>query len=390
MRVLILTDYFLPHACGGIERAAYEVSSRIASEGHDVTVLTFRRGDSAAEEDMDGLRVVRVPALDVSGLIGVQLSASAHVWPKVRELIRDRRIDLIHTHGLFFHVSLAAAVMSRRTGTPLITTAHVGSLDSIGGAASRLSGLYEQSVGRFILNSSRQVIAVSQAVADHIQGLGATMDHVTVVPNGVDLEHYAPSPGRRRGKRPPRMIFVGRLIANKGPQYLIEALPRVLSHHPEAECWLVGDGPLRHDLERTIREQHLQDNVRFLGERDDVASLLGQSDVFVRPSLSEGLPLAVLEAMAACLPVVVAPVGGTPELVEDGKTGFLVTPGDRQGLEDHLCQLLADGKLRRAMGMRANRAAAAYDWDVISRETLAIYERALGSEKRRISYLKAA
>ena len=136
MRVLILTDYFLPHACGGIERAAYEVSRRVAREGHDVTVLTFRRGDAADEEDIDGLRVVRVPALDVSDRIGVQLSASVHVWPKIRELIRERRIDLIHTHGLFFHVSLAAVVVGRATRTPLVTTAHVGSLASIGGAAA--------------------------------------------------------------------------------------------------------------------------------------------------------------------------------------------------------------------------------------------------------------
>ena len=123
------------------------------------------------------------------------------------------------------------------------------------------------------------------------------MERVDVIPNGVDLARYAPPPGRKRGKRPPRLIFVGRLIANKGPQHLIEAIPNVVGRFSKAECWIIGDGPLRHDLEQTVREQNLDQNVRFRGERDDVTELLGQCDVFVRPSLSEGLPLAVLEAM---------------------------------------------------------------------------------------------
>lgn len=376
----MLSDYFVPHASGGVERAAYEVSRRIARQGHDVTVLTFRSPGAAREEEMDGLHVVRVPALDVSGLAGVQLSLSLHVWPAVRRLVRERRIDLLHVHGLFFHASLAAAVLGRRTGIPIVTTAHVGSLASIGGVQGQLSSFYERSVGRFILGSSHQIIAVSEAVAEHVRGLGAADGKLTVVANGVDMARHAGA-DRCDETRPRRIVFVGRLIANKGPQFLLDALPGVVSRFPDAECWFAGDGPMRRDLERRVREQRLEGKVRFLGERDDVPELLSQCDVLVRPSLSEGLPLAVLEAMASGLAVVATRVGGTPELVEDGVTGFLIDPGDRGALGERLCRLLADRELCQAMGERGRQAAAAYDWDVVSDKTLDVYMKALVKEE---------
>jgi glycosyltransferase involved in cell wall biosynthesis len=380
LRVLVLSDYFLPHASGGVERAAFEVSRRVAREGHEVTVLTFRREDSVPEEEMDGLHVVRVPAIDVSNLIGVQLSGSLHVWPAIRRLIRDRNIDVLHTHGLFFHVSLAAAVVARVSGIPLVTTAHVGSLASIGGIASQLSALYERSAGKFILRCSREIIAVSEAVATHVESLGAAEDRVTVIPNGVDTERFAVTRRKRRARQSVRMVCVGRLIANKGPQHLISALPEVLRHFPDAECWFVGDGPMRKELERMVRALRLDRNVRFLGERHDIPDLLAQCDVFVRPSLSEGMPLAVLEAMAAGLTVVATPVGGTPEVVDGGSTGFLVDPGDFRTLSERLCQLLGDGKLRRAMGARGHKMAEGYSWDVVSQKTIGVYDKALRKE----------
>jgi glycosyltransferase involved in cell wall biosynthesis len=387
MRVLVLTDYFLPHACGGIERAVYEVSRRVAAEGHDVTVLTFRRGDAAAEEEMDCLHVLRAPAVDVSDKIGIQLSGSAHVWPQLWKMLRGRDFDVVHTHGLFFHVSLAGAAVARLRGKPLVTTAHVGSLAEIGGVASHLSAVYEQSVGRFILASSRRVICVSNAVAQHVATLGASSERVNVIPNGVDLTHY--SPGDETGEmRAPRIVFVGRLIGNKGPQHLVEALPAIAKQVPHVECWIVGDGPMRSQLQARVQEMRLEANVTFLGERDDVADLLRQCDLFVRPSLSEGMPLAVLEAMASGLPVVVTPVGGTPEVIQDGENGYLVEPGDGAALAAKVNELLTRPEQRSAMAAEARRTAATYSWDAVAKQTIDVYASALGKEEA--AWLQAA
>jgi glycosyltransferase involved in cell wall biosynthesis len=108
-----------------------------------------------------------------------------------------------------------------------------------------------------------------------------------------------------------------------------------------------------------------------------VASLLAEADILVRPSLLEGMPLAVLEGMAAGLPVVASRVGGTPELVRDGETGFLVEPGDPEQLADRICRLIGDAGLRAAMGRRAREVVEqGYDWDAISRRTVEVYKRA--------------
>lgn len=330
---------------------------------------------------MDGLRVVRVPALDLSDLSGIQLSLSLHVWPAIRRIARKRGVDLIHTHGLFFHVSLAAAFLGRLSGIPVVTTAHVGPLTSIGGVVGPICSIYERSVGSFILRSSQQVIAVSEAVATHVRRLGVTDDRLSVIANGVDLARYSPYVHVEQEARTQNLAFVGRLIANKGPQFVVDALPPVLARFPDTECWIIGDGPMRRELETRIREAGLQAKVRFLGERDDVPDLLRQCDIFVRPSLTEGLPLAVLEAMASGLPVVVSPAGGTPELVEEGHTGFMIEPGDKDSLVERLCLLLADPPLRRGMGERGRQAAAAYDWDVVSQKTLEVYHSALRKEE---------
>jgi glycosyltransferase involved in cell wall biosynthesis len=377
VKLLVLTDYFVPHS-GGIERSTYEVSRRIASMGHDVTVLTLGRVE--ADTEIDGLHVVRVPGWDIAGLTGAQTKLSLHVWPAVRRLIRERKIELMHVHGLFFQTALAGAIVGRLCGVPVVTTAHIGSIDSVGGLYGRLASIYEQTAGRMLLQSSHQVIAVSQDVAHHVAGLGVAPNKLTVVYNGVDFARYADARRCVGVSRPPRLVFVGRLTRNKGPDVFLDALREVMNRFPDAECWFVGDGPLRPELKRRARQYGLSAKVRFLGERDDVPELLAQCDVFVRPSFTEGMPLAVLEAMAAGLPVVATRVGGTAEVVLHGQTGFIVAPGDAEALGACLQKLLGDRELREHMGELGRKAAPAYDWDRTTQKTLAVYEKALGLE----------
>jgi glycosyltransferase involved in cell wall biosynthesis len=134
---------------------------------------------------------------------------------------------------------------------------------------------------------------------------------------------------------------------------------------------------MREELEARVADAGLGANICFLGECSDVPSLLAQADILVRPSLLEGLPLAVLEGMAAGLPVVASRVGGTPELVRDGETGFLVEPGDPADLAGRICSLLGDTAQRTAMGRRAREVVEqGYDWDDVARRTIKVYEQA--------------
>ncbi len=369
----MFTDYFPPHVGGGVEKVVDELSRGLVRSGAEVDLFTLRTTGGLSREVRDGVRVHRSSAIELTKLLRLQTAFSpALLWDAYRRL-RANPPDVIHAHTTFFFSSLVAAALAKLLRRPLVTTLHVGALDAMP-LAQRLPVLaYERSLGRAVVSASDRVICVSQAVADYAPRLGAKRERTVVQLNAVDCDAFHPTDAPREGA--PRLVFVGRLIQNKGPQFLIEALPHVFARHPGATLWVVGDGPLRASLEARCRELGIAERVQFLGTRSDVADLMRDCDVFVRPSLMEGLPLTVLEAMATGLPAVATPVGGTAEVLQDGVTGLLVPPRDVVGLETALDRLLADDGLRRRMGAAARRQVETdFGWGRIVRDTLHLYE----------------
>jgi glycosyltransferase involved in cell wall biosynthesis len=228
---------------------------------------------------------------------------------------------------------------------------------------------------------SQTVIAVSHAVADHAERAGVNPNKLTVIANGVDVDEY--SPAFYKGADRLRIACVGRLIGNKGPHHLLEAVPALLGDAPEAEVVFVGDGPMLETLQRRATELGLNDNVTFLGSRDDVADILRDSDVFVRPSLTEGMPLAVLEAMACGLPVIATAVGGTGEVIRHLHNGILVSPCDHSGLAKALIDIALDDRLRERLGTNARLSVEEdYSWERVIEANLDIYDEVLGLADR--------
>jgi glycosyltransferase involved in cell wall biosynthesis len=218
-------------------------------------------------------------------------------------------------------------------------------------------------------------VAICVAESERRAGIAAGVcdpKTTVVIRNGVDLGAAAPAEG---GNEPPRIVWVGRLQTPKDPLTLVHALGRLRTPF---EADFVGGGPLRRTLEREVERLGLGTSVRLLGDRRDVPSLLARSDVFVLASRSEGLPLSILEAMAAGLPVVASSVGGVPELVVDGETGLLVPAGDPERLAGAVGRLLADAALRRRLG-EAGRARVRehFDSDSVRRAHLDLYRREL-------------
>lgn len=216
---------------------------------------------------------------------------------------------------------------------------------------------------------SHAIIANSDAVAAAWAGCGAPRDRLHVVSNGVEL----PASGSRpeHGGLPLTVICVGNLIAYKGHDLLLEAAARLPSE-PAWRLLFVGDGPERDALSRRVDELGLRHRVDLLGQRTDVPALLSDADVAVLPSRSEGLPNAVLEAMAHSIPVVATAVGGVPGLLRAGG-GILVPANDASALADALARLLRDPDLRRQMGDEGRaEVARTYAIDVMRDSTLAI------------------
>jgi len=307
------------------------------------------------------LRNVRRPINPLRDLAGVLELVS---------LFRRERPQVVHASSSKAGVlgRLAAAA----TGVPVrFFTVHGWAFSAYSGLASRLYRVSD----RLMAPLTTVTICVSET--ELAAGLAAgtcRAEHSVVIHNAVDV---TAAPRSLHDGATPRLIAVGRLKAPKDFLTLVRALAALPDRAYEAV--IVGDGPERGAVEEEIRRLGLGDRVELLGERGDVPELLAGSDVFVLSSRSEGLPVSVLEAMAAKLPVVASRVGGLVELVVDGETGLLVPPGDEAALTEALRRLVDDRELRRKLGAAGRaRAEASFDLSAFRRAHLDLYTRQLG------------
>ncbi|MHB8633548.1 MAG: glycosyltransferase family 4 protein, partial [Thermoplasmatota archaeon] len=256
MKLVLTSDYFWPHVGGGVERVTFEVARRLARRGHHVEVLTLGSPEDPAQARVEGVHVRRFPRLDLSRVTGLSVSI-----PRSRGLAAAvGGADVVNVHNLYFGTSALAGLRSRQ---PVVATLHVESFDRAGGALRGATHLYERTIGRRLLERSRFVTAVSDAVARRALRLGAR--EVQVIPNGIDARSFVPNGGLRTN----RILFVGRLTRNKGPHVLLQALPEIQRAHPGTGLDIVGEGPLAARLQS--RASRLS-GVRFVGR---VESLVG-------------------------------------------------------------------------------------------------------------------
>jgi glycosyltransferase involved in cell wall biosynthesis len=216
-------------------------------------------------------------------------------------------------------------------------------------------------INRILLNRMDHVTAVSDAIRERILKLGLDKDHVSVLPNAIDENHFnglERIAARRTLGIPidkPVMLYVGSLIPRKGVCDLIRAAPSVLASVPDLLIYIVGSGLRAIELHKLARELVIQDSVNFIGARpsDEISKWMAAADVFVLPSYSEGRPTVVIEAMAAGTPVLATDIDGTRELVEDGATGFLYAPGEPVDLAAKATEILRDESLLKEFSTRA-------------------------------------
>lgn len=376
MRILITTDYFAPHRGGGVEVVVEEMASRYAAAGHEVRILTMQTAGGPRRERINGYEVIRFPSISLTRLVGLQLTVSpSYRWRIAREL-GDFAPDVVNVHNLFFTTTVVTASAAQKAGIPVVTTLHLGDVGEISGWKGRAAAAYEMAVGKRVLRCSDHLIAVSEAVATHARGLGDTNISIDVIANGVDLDAYHPATETKGDSDAVVGIFVGRLLPNKGPHYLLEALHRL----PADLNYLIrvaGDGPMLPELERITAVHGLTDRVEFLGLRTDVPTLMREADFFVRPSTLEGMPLTVLEAMASGIPVVATDVAGTGEAVVDGQTGILVAPGDTGALAEALVTMIRSPQTRLEMGLAGRRRVeASFGWESAAERSLEVLDNA--------------
>ncbi|NQT72679.1 MAG: glycosyltransferase family 4 protein [Chloroflexi bacterium] len=369
----MLSDYFPPHFGGGVEHVTSMLCKGLVQRNHTVFVMAVRTCPSPLKETDGGLTIRRIRGIDLTPRLGLQQTASIPVMYSIARAIHEFKPDIIHAHNLFFRTTEATALLKPFIKVPLVTTLHLGKLESEGRIFSTLVKIYESTMGNLIVRRSDHVIAVSNAVADHARSISHASTPVTVIPNGVDSHVFRPPRnGKPIGKT---VLFVGRLISNKGPETLIKAIPWVLLRHPDTKFVFVGDGPLLDRLKTKVDQMDILHAVSFLGTRHDVPDQMRHATLFVRPSFTEGMPLTVLEAMASALPVIATPVGGTPELLKDSTCGHLVPVGDSSALANAIVYMLDNRFAAIEMGNRGRELVQdGYSWEFIVEQTERVYQ----------------
>ena len=298
-------------------------------------------------------------------------------WGAVREIkqyIAEDGIDLLHTHG--YKADLYGYVAARGAGKPIVATCH----NWLGGTAAL--GIYNR-LDRMVLKRFNSVAAVSEGVRERLLKSRIAAEKIKVIANGIDVDAFGRghSLPELRGASGKVIGVVARLDLQKGFQSLLDAVGQLGERFPSLKVVVVGEGPDRGVIEQMIEQKGLRDKIMLAGGRSDMGNVYASMDIFVLPSLNEGLPMTVLEAMAASKPVIATRVGAIPRLIEEGKNGLLVNPGDAAALRDAIARLLGDDDLCRRMAARGHESVAEnYTAGAMARQYRAMYDEVLGTK----------
>jgi len=336
----------------GAERCVYELARRLDRRRFDVCVAALRGGEVAERLAAEGIPV---------HLLNVRGKWDVLKLPRLARLLREHRIDLLHTH--LFHADLAGRPAAMLARVPrLVHTVHV--------AEARFRP-WRFTYARLTSRLCDRIVCVSQSVfTQHSRRSGLPVGRYTVIPNGIDTEAFSRDDARRRelrsqwrlGENEVLLAFVGRLDKQKGVDTLLEAMSMLAERGAAPRLVIAGAGPQRKIIERFV-DSPAGSTCRYLGFVHDVRGLLSAADVLVMPSRWEGLPLVAVEAMAAGLPVIASRCDGLKDVVIDGRTGLFVAPDDAAELAGQIERLAADGELRRRQGS-AGRGHVVRNFDV--------------------------
>ncbi len=365
-RVLMVVDGRYP-ATGGAELQARLLSSALAASGHSVRVLAPRLDSSQPLDGyIDGIRVQRLAYPHIKALGAIWLNLRFAAWL----IWHQHEFDAIHIHMM--HNLAGAAGWFKRWLRPKIVVKVSGAAEFQGGILD--PALRHKPVHRILLAGSRRLDAfqcISQYTREVMLRAGYASQRLHLIPNAVDCARFFPSPAE---VEPIRAVFVGRHVRVKGLDILLRAWVRV-RRHENARLVLAGDGPERAHLMALAQELGVADSVDFPGLVEDIPALLAGAAIYVQSSHHEGLPNAVLEAMAAGLPVVATRISGHEDIVAHGHSGILVPPADPAALADAM-QRLIDAPLQRRLFGAAGRdfVARHYAIPVITAQLLRLYQ----------------
>lgn len=363
MKILQLTTHI---NIGGIGNYVYSLSKALKAK--DVgCVVASAGGDLESELEKLGIAQAR---LDIKTKSELSPKVLKSIFA-VRSLIGRESIDLIHAHTRVSQV--VARLASGLAKIPYVTTCH---------------GYFRKRMRKVFDTWGAKVIAISDAVKEHLEDdFGLPGGRIALIYNGIDLERFRKdysdvekgtvkrSLGLKEG---PVIGTIGRFSDVKGQRFLIEAMKGITSRRRDAQCVLVGGGPEELNLRKLAKTLGLEGSIRFVEPALDTERLLAIMDVFVFPSVKEGLGIALLEALASGKACAASDVGGIGNIIKDGSNGLLFKVGDVKAIEGAVMRLLDDKRLRDELGRSGRESMTEkYSLDVMADKVVGVYEEVI-------------
>ena len=357
---------------GGTETQAVELARRMDPRKYEITLACIRKEGPLLEKLNDS--AVKVVEFHPKG--GMDSPRGLYQLARMVLHLRRGRFDVVHAHDLWS--DMIAVIAGKLAGIPVIVTSQRDLSHGDWYQTSRKKWLRRAQAG------SSAVLANARMIRDGLLHEGLPAGKVRVIYNGVDADAFRAAPGARARLFPgldqaKLIVLVGNMHTDvKGHPTLISAAPGILSRCHEARFVLVGDGGKRREFEQAAEDVGVASKFLFWGRRNDVTAILASCDVAVLPSAAEGMPNAVLEYMAAGLPVIASAVGGNLEVIQDGVTGLLVPPGDAVALGSAIARVLEDESLAKQLARNGRTLVEEkFSFDRLVREVGELYEELL-------------
>ncbi len=360
MKVALVSEWIDEHE-GGVARHVRELAGFLKNK-IDVSIITNK------PEKLIG----NTKILEISGARDpvFKINISPNVVKEIREYVAD--FDVVHAHHAFSRLSLLSISLADKYNIPSVLTTHTSSFfQDYEYFWQFISYIYPRY--RLTISKVNKIIAVSEVAKKFISYF--TEKNAIVIPNGVSTKKFKPREIERDGE--PVILYVGRLVPKKGIDVAIISMKKVIEKYPNAKLVIAGRGKMMPILKSMVAILGIEKNVEFLGYVNDnfLPYLYNSADVFVLPSImAESFGIVLLEAMSSGLPIVATKVGGIVEVLENGKYGILVEPGNAKEMADGIIKILEDEQLSNNLSIKGRKIVMQkYSWEKISNKIIKVY-----------------
>ena len=353
MKISIFVKFFPPMGLAGAEIAAYNMAKYFTKKEHEIHVITTLFEEGNNETIDEGFFVHSLPWSKIKFFGGLLY------WINAFRQLKKINPDILHFQGI--DIDLFTFFLIKIQKKPYVVWAQ--------GSDVYFQSKVKRLKSKIVLKNANAVVALTEDMKNHIKNIYKR--DIFVIPNGIDLSKFESLSKdyfyKKFGfeKNTKIILYVGTFRPVKGLKYLIEAMKII--GDKEKRLVIIGHGKEKDDLENLVKNFKLENCVTFIGKtpNQEVFRYMASSDVFVLPSLSEGFPITILEAMASALPIVATKVRGLPEIFKDGQNGFLVEPRNPEQIAEKVILLLNDEKLRKRISINNTEEVKKYDWKIV-------------------------